>query len=62
MLANATRICEAKIGVLYLREGDDLRFAATHGAPPAYVEARKQRGWRRMDRFAALRPRSGSCT
>ncbi|MGB7689212.1 MAG: GAF domain-containing protein, partial [Pseudolabrys sp.] len=44
MLANATRICEAKIGVLYLRDGDGLRFAATHGAPPAYVEARKQRG------------------
>ena len=44
MLANATRICEAKIGVLYLRDGDGLRFAATHGAPPAYVEARKQGG------------------
>jgi len=44
MLANATRICEAKIGVLYLCDGDDLRFAATHGAPPAYVEARKQMG------------------
>ena len=44
MLANATRICEAKIGVLYLRDGDGLRFAATHGAPPVYVEARKQRG------------------
>ncbi len=44
MLANATRICEAKIGVLYLRDGDGLSFAATHGAPPAYVEARKQRG------------------
>src|SRR5262249_56803402 len=42
MLANATRICEAKIGVLYLCDGEDLRFAATHGAPPAYVEARKQ--------------------
>ena len=46
MLANATRICEAKIGVLYLRDGDDLRaVAATHDAPPAYVEARKQKGW-----------------
>ena len=44
ILANATRICEAKIGVLYLRDGDGLSFAATHGAPPAYVEARKQRG------------------
>jgi len=44
MLANATRICEAKIGVLYLCDGDNLRFAATHGAPSAYVEARKQMG------------------
>src|SRR5262245_44253923 len=45
ILANATRICEAKIGVLYLRDGDDLRFvAATHDAPPAYFEARKQAG------------------
>ena len=46
MLANATRICEAKIGVLYLSDGDGLRaVAATHDAPPAYVKARKQRGW-----------------
>ena len=45
MLANAIRVCEAKIGVLYLRDGDDLRaVAATHDAPPEYVEARKQRG------------------
>src|SRR6266487_3013400 len=40
MLANAVRICEAKIGVLYLREGDAFRMVATHNAPPAYVEAR----------------------
>jgi class 3 adenylate cyclase/putative methionine-R-sulfoxide reductase with GAF domain len=45
ILANATRICEAKFGVLYLRDGDGLRaVAVTHDAPPAYVEARKQRG------------------
>ena len=45
MLANATRICEAKIGVLYLRDGDGLRaVVATRDAPPAYVEARKQSG------------------
>jgi GAF domain-containing protein len=45
MLENATRICEAKIGVLYLSDGDRLRpVAATHDAPPAYVEARKQKG------------------
>jgi len=40
MLANAVRICEAKIGTLYLREGDGFRTVATHNAPPAYVEAR----------------------
>src|SRR5262249_1860622 len=40
MLANATRICEAKFGTLYLREGDDLRIVATHNAPPAYAKAR----------------------
>jgi signal transduction histidine kinase/DNA-binding response OmpR family regulator len=40
MLANAVRICEAKIGVLYIREGDAFRMVAAHNAPPAYVEAR----------------------
>ncbi len=43
MLAKATRICEAKFGVLYLREGDSFRaVAATQDAPPAYLEARKR--------------------
>ena len=40
LLANAVRICEAKIGTLYLREGDGFRTVATQNAPPAYVEAR----------------------
>src|SRR5262249_50899425 len=40
MLANATRICAAKIGTLYLREEGGFRTVATHNAPPAYVEAR----------------------
>src|SRR5262249_39218656 len=40
MLANAVRICEAKIGTLYLREGDGFRTVAIQNAPPAYVEAR----------------------
>ena len=38
ILENATRICEAKFGNLWLREGDTFRIAATHGAPPAYRE------------------------
>jgi two-component system, NtrC family, sensor kinase len=42
MLANAVRICEAKFGTLYLREGDVFHTVATHNAPPAYVEARKR--------------------
>jgi hypothetical protein len=42
MLANAVRLCEAKIGTLYIREGDGFRTVATQNAPPAYVEARKR--------------------
>src|SRR5208337_3262903 len=38
MLENAVRICGAKFGNLFLREGEGLRIGATHGAPPAYVE------------------------
>ena len=38
ILENATSICEAKFGNLWLREGDAFRIAATHGAPPAYRE------------------------
>ena len=40
MLENATRICEAKFGALYLIEGDGFRATAMHNAPPAYQEAR----------------------
>ena len=39
MLANATRLCEAKFGSLFLSEGDAFRAVALHGAPPAYAEA-----------------------
>ena len=38
MLVNAVRICEAKFGTLYLREGDAFRAVALHNAPPAFVE------------------------
>src|SRR5262245_29150171 len=41
MLANATRICEAKFGTLWLREGDAFRAVALHNAPPAYANARR---------------------
>ncbi len=39
MLENATRICEAKFGTLFLREADAFRAVATFNAPRAYVEA-----------------------
>src|SRR6516165_5388231 len=42
MLANATRICEAKFGTLYLSEGDGFRAVAMHNAPSAYAEARRR--------------------
>ena len=38
MLDNAVRICGAKFGNLWLREGDAFRIGATHGAPAAYVD------------------------
>ena len=42
LLENAVRICGAKFGNLFLREGDALRVVALHGAPPAYVEERQR--------------------
>jgi GAF domain-containing protein len=42
MLANATRLCEASYGALWLCEGDAFRSAAIHGAlPGAFVELRR---------------------
>src|SRR5215475_8034264 len=43
MLANATRLCEASYGILWLREGDQFRTGAYYGAlPPAYTERWRQ--------------------
>jgi two-component system, NtrC family, sensor kinase len=41
ILGSATRICEAKLGNLFLREGETFRAVAWHGEP-TYVE-----NWRR---------------
>ena len=43
ILANATHICGAKFGTLYLRRGDAFYARAFHNAPPAFVEARKDK-------------------
>ena len=40
ILKNAVRICKAKFGGLYLRDGDGFRAAAMYNAPPAYAEKR----------------------
>jgi len=42
MLENAVRICEAKFGTMFLREGDAFRSVALHNAPPAYAELRQR--------------------
>jgi GAF domain-containing protein len=38
ILVNATRLCEAKFGILLLWEGDAFRTVALHNAPPAFVK------------------------
>src|SRR6516225_4970705 len=57
MLVNAVRICEAKFGTLYLREGDAFRAAALYNAPPAFVEF-WQRGPHRPGPSTVLMSRS----
>src|SRR5262249_6278898 len=44
MLANATRLCEASYGAMWLGEGGGFRVAALHGAlPAAFTEQLKSR-------------------
>jgi GAF domain-containing protein len=42
MLANATRLCDAKFASLLLSEGDQLRRVSVHNAPAALVEHMKR--------------------
>jgi len=42
ILANATRICEANFGNMYLRDGETLQLAAAHNTPLALVEKRRR--------------------
>ena len=44
MLENATRICEAKFGTLYLVESTKHRAVAMHNAPPAFAGFQHRRG------------------
>src|SRR5215471_2477064 len=43
ILANATRLCEASYGTLWLCEGDAVRRAALHGAVPDAYGAETRR-------------------
>jgi signal transduction histidine kinase len=42
VLENATRICAAEFGTLFLCEADGYRVVALHNAPPALVELRRR--------------------
>ena len=42
ILSNATRLCEAKFGILFLYEGGRLRGGATHNVPPAFANTRRR--------------------
>ncbi len=42
ILANATRLCEAKFATLYLYDGTAFTAAAMHNAPAAYVKNRRR--------------------
>src|SRR5262249_39910258 len=47
ILANATRLCEASYGTLWLCEGDAFRRVADHGAlPESYAEYRRSGAFR----------------
>ena len=50
MLENAVRICDAKFGNIYQRDGELLHLAAAHNTPAALAELRRQ---------TAIRPSGG---
>ncbi|MGO9302429.1 MAG: GAF domain-containing protein, partial [Candidatus Korobacteraceae bacterium] len=54
MLENAVRICDAKFGNVYRREGDALHLVATHNTPPAYAEERRRSPHHRLSRKSFL--------
>jgi GAF domain-containing protein len=55
ILDNATRLCGAKFGNLYLCEGDAFRSRAMHNAPPAFAEVRMREPLVRPPPGSALR-------
>ena len=45
MLQNAVRICEAKFGNLWVREGDKFRIVAINGGPQEYRDFSASASW-----------------
>jgi transcriptional regulator with GAF, ATPase, and Fis domain len=54
MLENAVRICDAKFGTMWLREGDAFRAVAIHNVPSAYEALQRNR----LVHTADLHPKS----
>ena len=54
MLENATRICAAQLGFLWLADGDGFRAVALHGVPPTLSAARPRDQIFRFDPEAPL--------
>jgi GAF domain-containing protein len=52
ILTNATRICDAKFGAVYLYDGNLFHCSGEVGSPPAYAEFQRKRG--------AFRPQPGT--
>ena len=46
MLANATRLCDARFGILSLYDGDAFRNVAFYNVPPAYADIRLREPFR----------------
>jgi class 3 adenylate cyclase len=55
MLEKAVRICDAAFGNIYRWDGKFLHLVASHNAPPAYIEYRKQKPFRADNPFAVAR-------
>src|SRR5262249_51238200 len=47
MLANAMKVCEAKLGFMNRYDGDTWKIVAVHGAVPAYTKYLQQHGYKR---------------
>src|SRR5262249_44674903 len=42
ILSNGTRLCGAKFGIMWLREGDAFRCGAVHNVPSSFAEERRR--------------------